>query len=79
VLLHELRVNTEDLICGPLSNSYMRHVERFSRGAEFDNDSISQKHQNKGCCRVHTGNFSRGLVGWGGPKRRSYRWRWSEL
>jgi len=41
----------------------MRHAERFSRGAEFDNDSISQKHQNKGCCRVHTGNFSRGLVG----------------
>jgi len=37
------------------------------------------KHQNKGCCRVHIGNFSRGLVDRGGPNRRSYRWRWSEL
>jgi len=43
----------------------MRHAERFSRGAEFDNGSISQKHQSKGCCRVHTGNFSQGLVGVG--------------
>jgi len=28
---------------------------------------------------IHTGNFSWGLVGRGGQKRRSYRWRWSEL
>jgi len=31
VLLHELRVNTEDLICGPLSNSYETRREVFER------------------------------------------------
>ena len=44
----------------------MRHAERFSRGAEYDNGSISQKHQNKGCCRVHIGNFSWGFGLWVG-------------
>ena len=29
VLLHELRVNTEDLICGPLSNSYETRRDGF--------------------------------------------------
>ena len=37
----------------------MRHAERFSRGAEFDNGSISQKHQNKGCCRVHISDVNK--------------------